>query len=535
MAEAARKFVFVAYALVILAPVVSLLGKNADTRKLYAELAGRYQFDRQGIPVVLLVYANEGTLMVDEPRFPHARMEPVDLSRLEFEARHENGLYKFRFFRDKQRKIAEGVWIIGNDVYEGFKVGTGTLSMRFTIDQLQEDLRLMRRAMEKLHPAMYDYISKEDFDVLFDQRFIGRKGSMELEEAFRMFAPLMARMGCMHSNVWMPSGYWDNQQGRLFPIKMRFVDKSAFAYRSYSETDSLPAGAEVLSINGKPMQEILRDLKSVISADARSDQYRKFRLGFRFPLLYSLFYGHPDSFVVVYRNPGEETSRKAVIHPVPTLRIWKNMREPRNLDLDLRNDISTAIMTIPHFVYYNARDKFYDFVDGSFAEIGKKGIKNLIIDLRENNGGDPFCAARLFANIAHVPVPYFSQPYGRYARLAEPIPLGENHFNGKLYVLVDGGGASTTGHLLGLLKYHDIGTLVGEESGATYLCHDAHTSFVLKHTRFQVWIATGTFASAVQDLPQDSGILPDIPVSPAPHDIAAGRDTVLEHTLSLIR
>ena len=160
-------------------------------------------------------------------------------------------------------------------------------------------------------------------------------------------------------------------------------------------------------------------------------------------------------------------------------------------------------MTIPHFAYYNDHDKFYRFVDGSVAEIEKKGIRNLIIDLRRNNGGDPFCAVHLFSYISHKAVPYFSKPYGRYARLAEPVPLRENHFKGKLYVLIDGGGDSTTGHLLGLLKYHKIGTLVGEETGATYICHDAHTSFLLKHSRFQVSVATGTFASAVQSLPQD--------------------------------
>ena len=132
-------------------------------------------------------------------------------------------------------------------------------------------------------------------------------------------------------------------------------------------------------------------------------------------------------------------------------------------------------------------------------------------------------------------MPYFSKPYGRYARLAEPVPLRENHYKGKLYVLIDGGGASTTGHLVGLLKYHKIGILVGEETGATYICHDAKNSFLLRHTRFQVSVATGTFASAVQGLPQNRGILPDIRISMAPQDMAAGKDTILEHTLSLIR
>ena len=534
-AKVSHRFIFFAYILVALTPLVLLQEKDVDTTTLYEELAGRYQFEKQGIPVTLLVYVKDGFLMVDEPRFPHARMEPVDLDKLEFEAAHEYGLYKFRFMKDRQGKISEGIWIVAEKEYPGFKLGVGAQSVRFTPEQLQEDFRLMRRVVERLHPVKYDYISKEDFVSLSDQRIAQLSESGRLEDAFRVFASQMAQLGCMHSNVWMPSGYWNNLSGKLFPIKMKFIGEDAYAYRSYSETDSLPPGSKIISINGKPMGEILRNLKTVMSADARSDQYKKFRLGFRFPLIYSLFYGHPDSFAVVYQVPGEETGRKAVIQPVPTQRIWRNMREPRDLDMEIRQDISAAVMTIPHFSYYNDHDRFFGFVDGSFAEIEEKGIKNLIIDLRGNNGGDPFCAVRLFSHIAHEPVPYFSRPYGRYAKLAEPIPLAENHFKGKLYVLIDGGGASTTGHLLGLLKYHKIGTLIGEETGATYVCHDAHNSFVLKHTRFQVWVATGTFASAVQDLPRDRGILPDIPVFQTPEDIASGRDTVLEHTLSLIR
>ncbi len=90
MAKVSQKFIFIAYVLVALAPLVFLQGKNVDTAKLYEELAGRYQFDRGGTPIVLLVYVNEGVLLVDEPRFPHAKMEPVDLDKLEFRANHES-------------------------------------------------------------------------------------------------------------------------------------------------------------------------------------------------------------------------------------------------------------------------------------------------------------------------------------------------------------------------------------------------------------------------------------------------------------
>jgi hypothetical protein len=202
MAKVLQKFIFIAYVLVALAPLVFLRGIDVDTTKLYEELAGRYQFDRGGTPIVLLVYVNEGILLVDEPRYPHARMEPVDLNKLEFRANHENGLYKFRFVRDKEGKIAEGFWIVGEKEYVGFKLGVGPLSSRFTLEQLQEDFQQMRRAMEGMHPTMYDYTSKEDFDVLFDQRLNELNSSMGLEEAFCVFASLMARMGCMHSNAF---------------------------------------------------------------------------------------------------------------------------------------------------------------------------------------------------------------------------------------------------------------------------------------------------------------------------------------------
>jgi hypothetical protein len=283
------------------------------------------------------------------------------------------------------------------------------------------------------------------------------------------------------------------------------------------------------------MAGIVKRLKTVISADFYSDNYKNFRLGFRFPLLYSLFYGHPDSFVVTYRLPGSNEQKSIRINPVPTLSVWHNMRESRRLDLDIHSEINTAVMTITDFSYYREHDEFFGFIDSAFAEIAAKKIKNLVLDLRLNNGGDPFCAAHLFSHIAYESVPYFSNRYGKYSRLADPIPLAENRFRGNLYILIDGGCASTTGHLCGLLKYHKFGTFIGEETGATFTCNDAHRSFLLDHTHFQVGIATATFATAVKDLPKDRGIQPDFSVPQTSEDLAAGRDTALEFALQKCR
>lgn len=405
----------------------------------------------------------------------------------------------------------------------------------YSLQELQEDFKQLRTAMEDLHPAMYDFLPRADFERLFEKKYAELRDGMSLEAAFRTYASLLASVGCLHTNAWMPEGYWSKLTGKLFPIKMKFVENSVFAVGTYHETDSLPPGSEILAINGKSMAEIQKRLKTVISADFYSDYYRNFRLGFRFPLLYSLFYGHPDLFLVAYRAPGAEGLKEAKIKPVPTLRIWRNMRDPRRLDLDIESEIETAVITISDFSYYREHDEFFGFIDSAFAEIAAKKIKNLILDLRLNNGGDPFCAAHLFSYIARESVPYFSRRYGKYAGLADPVPLAKNRFRGNLYILVDGGCASTTGHLCGLLKYHRLGTLIGEETGATYTCNDAHRNFLLNHTRFQIGIATGTFATAVQGLSKSQGILPDLPVQQTAEDLAVGRDTALEYALHVCR
>jgi C-terminal processing protease CtpA/Prc len=211
------------------------------------------------------------------------------------------------------------------------------------------------------------------------------------------------------------------------------------------------------------------------------------------------------------------------------------MAGPERLDLDIRGDLGVAVLTIGSFGYYREHEKFFGFVDDAFERIARGGIRNLILDLRQNDGGDPFCAAHLFGYLEREPVPYFSRPYGRYARLSKPIPLAQNNFKGRIFFLIDGGCASTTGHLCGLLKYHSLGTFIGEETGATFFCHDAHTNLNLEHTGFQVGIARRTFSTAVRGLPGDRGIIPDFEVLPVPRDIAAGKDTVLEMALGRCR
>jgi C-terminal processing protease CtpA/Prc len=211
------------------------------------------------------------------------------------------------------------------------------------------------------------------------------------------------------------------------------------------------------------------------------------------------------------------------------------MEDHHGLGIRIIKEKNIAILTISHFAFYDNCDFFYTYIDEAFSRMEQEKIMNLILDVRGNTGGDPFCAAHLLSYLEEAPVVYFSKPYGEYFTLTKPVPLHQNHFKGEFITLIDGGGLSTTGHFLSLLKFHKFGKLVGEETGATYTCNDASRSYTLKNTRIQGHIASRTFATVVRDLPGDRGIIPDHQVVQTPEDIAEGVDTVMEYALNMFK
>jgi C-terminal processing protease CtpA/Prc len=192
------------------------------------------------------------------------------------------------------------------------------------------------------------------------------------------------------------------------------------------------------------------------------------------------------------------------------------------------------LLTINSFGYYGEVPMFKSFIDSVFQVIDQKGIDHLIMDLRGNGGGDPFCSSYLWGYLQHEPVPYFEDHYGKYDTLANNIPQPANHYQGKLYTLIDGLCFSTTGHFCGLLKYHQVGKFVGSETGATYTCTGNATYPALDETGIMVGTArVMRYTAAVKDMDTRRGIIPDYPVESTQKDLISGRDAVLEYALSL--
>jgi hypothetical protein len=423
------------------------------------------------------------------------------------------------------------------------ETGMGFAETQFAAKDLRADLLQIRSALEENHPAIYGFTDKATFERLYEKQLGQIMGPMTAGAFFRIAAPLVVAVGCGHTRLSSPADYWTTAPNRFFPLGLRFLGGRAYVGRGADPAGSLPPGSEITSINGRRVSEILTDLKSVMSSDGSNDSFKTARLNFVFPTLYAFCFGFPEEFVVDAIRPGLTKAETIRLRAVELLKISTDPSATKqstssgdtNLDLEIVKDAeSTAVLTIRVFSYYQAVDKFKNFIDDSFARIRKAGIRNLILDLRDNGGGDPFCSVPLLSYLEPKPVPYFARVYQGYERFAEPIPRAAGAFEGKLYVLINSGGFSTTGHFSALLKEHKIGTLLGSETGGTYECNDNSREILLKNTRLRLNVARTTFTAAVKSLPRYRGVIPDVPVEPNLADYLSGKDTVKEAALSLI-
>jgi hypothetical protein len=521
-----------------------------DIPSLYAEIAGGYEFYLGQQYLVISVSLDRGKLWMRAPGDPKAQeLQSIDLAGLRFKIDDPGKEQYAVFVRNPDGRISSCRLLLGETEVVGDKIPAGGRAPRlaesqFIAGDLRGDLLQIRRALEEMHPAVHAFIPKEAFERLYEEQLGRIDGPMTLREFYWIAATLVAAVGCGHTRLSTPNEYWLTAPGRFFPLGVKFIGGRAYVTRATDPAGVLPEGSEITSINGRSVSDILKDLKSLVSSDGLNDGWKTARINDVFPTLYALRFGFPEEFIVqalpLGRKKAEEVRFRAVERSkIPADSPGKGRATSSgdpNLDFEiLPQGESTAVLTIRAFDYYQARDKFKGFIDDSFDRIRRTGVQNLILDLRGNGGGDPFCTTHLLSYLEPMPIPYFARVYpDGYERFAEPIPRAAGAFAGKLFILINGRCFSSTGHFCALLKYHKIGTFIGTETGGTYECNDASREIHLNNTRLRLFVARMTFTAAVRGMPRYQGVVPDFVAEPSIADQLSGKDPAKEIALSLI-
>jgi hypothetical protein len=513
-------------------------GRRMLQKLVHPELApytGGFEYYYQNRYHILSIYIDEGKLVCKQSRLNPSLMIPAQGKTEFFTSKNKGETWQFVFIKDSTGFPSSFKWIKGATTHTVNRIPATVLRDKYSVQALKDDFRQFRFLIETVSANPYAFITQKEFNKLFEKGIQTINKPMSLQEFYTLLVPLKARIGCGHTHLDYPEEYRRTIQNSKFPLILSFLNNRCYVKNNLKSKPEIFPYSEIFSINSVKIPQIIATLKADISADGYNDYFKGAALDDCFQYYYANRYGSPKEFQIKLSLEGTSETQNICISAKSCTTVNYSNKAPSRLLFKVLPQQNTAIMTLDSFIYYGKRNKiFFDYTDNAFSRMKEEKVGNLIIDLRGNGGGDPFCASYLLSYIEGKPTIYFSQPYGKYARLAKPIPPAQNNFKGKIYMLIDGSNFSTTSHFLSIVKYHNLATLVGTESGGTYTCNSAVKGFHLKNTRILLKLSTKSFATEVKGLPPDRGIIPDYVVQPSIDDLKKGKDPVMAYTLNLI-
>jgi hypothetical protein len=398
-------------------------------------------------------------------------------------------------------------------------------------EKLQADFDEMTAIMQR-HPARTVFTSEDEWNEIISLQRARLTSPMSLPQFFDVCAQVIHRLRCGHSGLSLPDEFFQKKDRPMFPLAVSIVNDSLIVRQ---EQYPFEAGASLSYINGKPFPEILARLKTYISADGFNTTWTIKRLNQSLNNYLSLYFNFPTEYEIVFTDLNDGKQKVITQHSLPFTTINRPSASREPLTYEAVKDKSTAVIGIRSFNYYRKDSvKFFRTVNDFFFNAQNDHIRNLVLDLRGNSGGDPFCAVHLLSYLENKPFLYYGETYEWCRSLSELIIPKTHRFHGDLYVLIDGMCFSTTGHLLSVMKLDSVGVMIGEESGGTYTCNDSGKWFELKHSKLRLRMATQTFKTVADELPRERGIVPDYEITPSSMDVINSKDTVFEYAMKLI-
>jgi hypothetical protein len=446
------------------------------------------------------------------------------------------------------------------------------------------DIALLREILTTLHPGLYRYASPKGIEAGLTKLERDWSGQ-DLSARFLALARFLSTIKCGHSypnffnqKADIKKALFDPDKPFRLPFAFKWIGEQIVVTENQTNGVWLPVGSVVKAIDGVPVRDILKRLLPYVRADGNNDGKRRALLSASgadeietFDVFYGLIYGAPKSgtFNIHYRAPNTSRDVWADMKPLSLAERKAFIKQADSSQSDkpiwdwtVRPD-GIAVLKMDGWALYNSKWKWQDWLNERLDSL--KGAKGLIIDIRENEGGDD-CGDVILARLAgkdilrpkakrlvrykQVPEhlnryldtwdnnfrnwgdqirPHNDRFFEQIGAMADPvIPAKGPHVDVPMAVLTSAQNSSATFQFASLVKATGLGTLIGETTGGNQRGINGGAFFFVRlpesGLEFDLPLI-GYFTDG--PTPPDAGITPDIRVAQSIGDIAAGSDRVL--------
>lgn len=434
---------------------------------------------------------------------------------------------------------------------------SGISAQHLSQKEAVEDLEFLKMQISTFNPALLIY--NPDFEVS-----TGKIISEIQEDSISLFSyfEAVSRMCALSNEGHFHLGDWNDivHKGipgniyRYLPLSVKIAGGKIYVWEDYSDERKLNRGEEIISINEKNSDAILRQLYQTTPSDGNIITYASENIENGFPWMYYFYVEQCDEFRITCQGSDQsekEVSIKALIRSqqAENYRKYfpkKEAEEPYSHKLfDLNYEDNTAYLKLKSFDYqiikqYKIKSK--RFYRNMFKGFQEKGIRNLVIDLRNNTGGR--------IEMAYDMIPFFLKQdngdnflkktisWEGKERVYQIPEKSKYAFKGQIYVLTNGRTYSTGSTLARYLREYGNAITIGQETGTRYEGFAAGSTqyIILPHTQIRIGIPRYhiLLPASQKQKTTNQGLIPDYPISYTIQDIMAESDLELEKVRALM-
>jgi len=460
-------------------------------------------------------------------------------------------------------------------------------SLIFQPKQMQKDLIKFKNALIKTHPGIYEYQSPEEFEKFTNQLLLEISKPMEGKAFHNVVLKLIAKIHDGHTGVYSIGALGESfKRYKRLPFQVFIKNQRIYIVRNMSN-QSIPDGSEIISIDNILSNEIVSKMLQHYSGDGLSISGIEHYLGvsyLSFNRTYPIVYDSKSTYQITYKDYATreiKTIKVASITKKDYLRTElkrygdnSNKFKEKAFDFKINENEKYAYLEITRFFknsFQEPESTYPDFYKECFKKIEEKNIENLIVDLRDNDGGKHSNAAHLlryFTKESFTPVnevttkgndqyflnyndadtlflnkqfdlkqkingDYKVTNFSYLTGLKVFEPIDKYQYNGKIIVLIDGGASSAGGSGPAILQEYTDAIFVGSETfGTAGISNGVNKIHVLgEETGVVITIPVMHSDIPVNKYLKRRGVLPDYEISNTIHNIINKRDVIMEFVL----
>jgi C-terminal processing protease CtpA/Prc len=444
------------------------------------------------------------------------------------------------------------------------------LTYKHPVKKLIEDFNVFKDALEEGHPGLYDYVSKDQLNKLFDLVEAKLIKPMTSEEFRVLLLPILKEVRDSHTGL-ISKRYKTNDRSTP-PILFGLKNDSLVVFSTITEHSGL-VGKNIVEIDGEKVINIIPKVKLLSYGN---DGYIT-TLENRWLLLYFWkYYSQLKS-----KKKGDEVSIKFSDGSSHTFKYQLRKLDEYYPKLNRRtsNRFSLSMITSQtarlNINTFDLLEKDIDSIGNFIKNISDSSCQNLIIDVRDNSGGKSENINKIYSFIANKPFrvthhqkvnsnttyPFLKNSmnyvpdqvlYEEYKEVEgkdgfyltkeyfpQINPDEKIHFDGNVYVLVNEISRSAATVFPALVRKHKRGLVVGRETGGSYYQLNAmdFAEVFLKNTGLEL---INPLVKVVFDeienkeIPWGRGVIPDYEVKLDYKEFLNDEDPILKTTINLI-